>query len=462
MNKFFDFRYNHIEDGLVEAHNQTLAPFEAVFRFIKGCDKNLKEGTKLRLFLVNYLEATLTEADEKTISLIWHYTNGEFPEEKIKELTKDMTPVAVMNKFFEAMHYTAVVARKDNETHIYYKDSLMSQSNIIVKTAFAFKQLFPTAFEGKLTEWAPEFKEALIAVDKNNLDKAWDIIEPYYLEIKKDQWKINLKNLFTNTYADQIKQEKANNESDYSHIESLREQISQYIKRIEDREIRIRGLLASNHSEQNYTDFVNYLKDVGADIVDYSDTGDQFTIRFKGYVDNFDADLAADIIPSLTGYLYSEIPSEEKENLCKVYTEVFLNEKYKMMVTSNTQIRPRDYHYLQHIDPNPGAVATIDGISYLQNPHIKHYNCYGGNGDDIIEALRRFDYYSVAVFLKASNSNVSFGDAPVMPKMSADILKNRKKKIFFCPGDGKYYSYDDIIKEGTNNGTDEGGSETSE
>lgn len=461
MNKFFDFRYNHIEDGLVEIHNQTLAPFEAVFRFIKGCDKNLKEGTKLRLYLISDLEGTLPEADEKTISLIWHCTNGEFPEDKIKELTKDMTPVAVMNKFFEAMHYTALVARKDNETHIYYKGSLMSQSNIIVKAAFAFKQLFPTAFEGKLTDWAPEFKEALIAVDKNNLDKAWDIIEPYYLEIKKNQWQIDLKNMFVNTYADQIKAEEQRKESDYAQIENLEKQISEYLKRIEDRNIRIRGLLASNHSEQNYVEFVEYLKTIKAEIVDFADGGSYFTIRFRGYADNYDPVTAADIIPSLRGYLYSSVPEEEKETLRKVYTKVFIDEEYKMMITSNTKVMPHDYQFV-HVDPNPGTAASIDGIDYLQNPHIKHHDCYGNNRGDIRESLQRYDYYALAMMLNASNSNLSFGDPTVAEELSKDILKNRKKKIFFCPGDGKYYSYDDLAKEVEDNGTDESGSEASE
>lgn len=461
MNKFFDFRYNHIEDGLVETHNQTLAPFEAVFRFIKGCDKNLKEGTKLRLYLVSDLGTTLTEADEKTISLIWHCTNGEFPEEKIKELTKDMTPVAVMNKFFEAMHYTAVVARKDNETHIYYKGSLMSQSNIIIKTAFAFKQLFPTAFEGKLTDWAPEFKEALIAVDKNNPDKAWDIIEPYYLEIKKSQWKINLKNLFVNTYGDQIQMEQRRVEEDYNCIDSLQKQISEYLKRIEDRNIRIRGLLASNHSEQNYIDFIEYIQTIGAEIVDFAEDSRKFTIRFKGYADNYDYDLASDNIPSLSGYLYRGIPSEEKEKMRKLYTEVFINEKYKMMITSNTEIYPRDYAF-NHVNPNNGTAANVDGVEYLQNPHLRHHDCYGNNKDDIRKALQSYDYYALAMALNASNSNLSFGDPTVMEEMAQDILKNRKKKIFFCPGDGKYYSYDDLTKEVEDNGTDESGSEASE
>ena len=460
MNRFYDYSYIHIDDGDVILDNQILTPYEAVFRFTRSCDPTMKAGTKLRLCLTSAVNADIN-VDDKIICLIWHTFGSDWPEAEINEAIKGMEPLPKIDLYFTKSHYEAKCAIEGNKTHIFWKGNLMSQQSIIAKSAFAFKQMFPTAFDS--SEWAPEFVEALKCVSRSKVDDAWDIIEPFYVGYKKEAWKVNLKNLFLNTYKDQIKSEEDRRAEDYRSIESYQNQISQLLRQIEERDIRIRGLLASNSTEQNYQEFVDYLKMIGAEIVDYTDDGRTFTVRFKGYVDNYDYDLACDNIPSGRSYLYYELPEDEQDNIRKLYEKVFVEQKYKMLVTSNIEITPRDYRY-KFVNPNAGTAANIDGLEYLQNPHLRHHNCFGNNSNDIAQALRRYDYYSVAMYLNASNRNLSFGDSTVMREMGRDIIKNRKKKMFFCPKDGQYYSFDDIIaKEDEDNGADEtAGSEAAE
>lgn len=463
MNKFFDYDYLHIEDGLVDTNSPTLAPFEAIFRFLKHCDKNMKDGLRLRLNLNTSIDLTLPE-DPSALTLIWHQTGSDFPEDEIKKIIGDMERISVLEQYYSAYHYTVIIARQDNVVRVFWKGTLMNQASILVRAALAFKTFFPSAFNGKPTDWAPEHEAAFIAADKDNsLDKAWAIIEPFYMEYKKAQWNTNLKNLFINTYGDQIEAEERQRDDDYKRIRDCQKSIAEYMKRIAERNIRICGLKANNSSEKNYNDFIEYLQTIGADIVDYADNGRDFTIRFKGFADNYDHDLAADVIPSKSSYLYSDFDSDDAEKLRKLYTEVFVNEKYKLLITSNINILPRDYSF-RFIQPNPGTATDIDGLEYLQNPHLRHHNCYGDNSTDIYEGLQSFDYYTVAMYLNACNSNLSFGDSTVMEEMGHDLLRNKNKKMFFCPEDGRYYSFAEIVKEekdGT--GTDDpDGSETAE
>ncbi|MBP5706718.1 MAG: hypothetical protein J6W76_05500, partial [Spirochaetales bacterium] len=91
------------------------------------------------------------------------------------------------------------------------------------------------------------------------------------------------------------------------------------------------------------------------------------------------------------------------------------------------------------------AVYERHGKVYLYNPHLWHYDCYGDRRGDICEAIKNYDYYTVAMYANASNSNIGFGDTAVMPKFAADIIKHRTSKFFYCPADGQDYSFDDIL-----------------
>ena len=128
-----------------------------------------------------------------------------------------------------------------------------------------------------------------------------------------------------------------------------------------------------------------------------------------------------------------------------VYKKTFIEEKYKLRVVSNFKLDQNQYSR-QFVNPaNGNVIYEKSGKTYLCNPHLNHPNCFGNNSLDIVNAMKDYDYYSVAMFLNAANSNISFYDGTVMREMSEDIIKHREAKIFFCPEDGNDYSMDDIL-----------------
>jgi hypothetical protein len=87
-------------------------------------------------------------------------------------------------------------------------------------------------------------------IDKDDYNGAWDVIDPYFITLRREQWLKEIKQMFVDSYGNQIEALKNDVEGYYSAIRSLNDQISQQYKCIENAEIKIRGMLASNSTEK--------------------------------------------------------------------------------------------------------------------------------------------------------------------------------------------------------------------
>lgn len=446
MHGFFDNSRSHFADDKVYLQANDFLPFEAAYRFLTAVDPTIR-NRKLNLIVDDTASVNCTEGNkpDETYLVIHRLSSDKkmyVDEGATAEKCKD---IVALNKFLEATHYDARVMYRENTTHLFWFQRMSSCPSIYIKLAFSLRLLCPTLFEGDKPVFCDEWKEVMSFIDKDDYNGAWDKIEPYFVSLRKEQWLKDIKRLFVDSYGTQIERLKATVNDYYGGIRNLSEQIANYYKNIEDTEIRIRGMLASNSSEKQYDEFLAYLKDVQGEIVGYDNR--KIQIRFFGFIDNYDIEVAGDVIPSKNGYLYENINDVNKNDMELVLRKTFLEEKYKIRSVSTTNIDQQNYnvHCVEYERHPSSAVYERYGKAYLYNPHLWHYDCYGDRRGDICEAIKNYDYYTVAMYANASNSNVGFGDTAVMPKFAADIIKHRTAKLFYCPADGQDYSFDDIL-----------------
>lgn len=447
MHGFFDNSQSHFADDKVYLQTNDFLPFEVAYRFLTAVDPTIRKNRKLNLISddtasVNCIEGNKPDETYLVIHRLSSDKKTYVDEGAAQEKCEDIAP---LNKFLEAVHYDARVIRKENVTHLFWFQRISSCPSIYIKLAFSLRLLCPTLFEGDKPFFCNEWKDVMSFIDKDEYNGAWDKIQPYLIDLRKEQWLVDIKQMFVNSYDTQIERLKLSIDDFYSSIRNLNDQIAGYYKHIEDTEIRIRGMLASNSSEKQYDEFLAYLKDVQAEITGYDDR--RIQVKFFGFIDNYDIDVASDVIPSKNGYLYENINDENRDDMELVLRKTFLEEKYKIRVVSTTNLDRRNYNvHCEEYEHHPSsAVYERHGKVYLYNPHLWHYDCYGDRRGDICEAIKNYDYYTVAMYANASNSNIGFGDTAVMPKFAADIIKHRTAKLFYCPADGQDYSFDDIL-----------------
>lgn len=460
MSYFYDIDKVCFSDGKVLKGASDHAPFEAVFRFLLCVDPTIKQDQKLHIIDDGAASVKTTVGENTdTVYIVIHKLSSDCKEAVNSDAKENgYQPIAGINKFLEAIHYDATVVNKENVTHIFFFQRISRQPGVYIKLAFSLRLLCPTLFQEGTPTFCDEFKKVMSFIDKDQLEKAQEIIEPYFIDLHRNQWLVDIKTMFVNSYGKQITEMKNSIDRYYGEIRSLNDSISAWYKKIEDQEIKIRGMLASNSTEENYDEFINYLSDIGAEIVDYR--SGNMKIIFKGYIDDYDPQVAEDIIPSTDGDMYCDIDYNNRDDLSLVLRKTFLEGKYKLRVTSTHIIKQNDYRVdCEEYEHHPtSGVREKDGLTYLYNPHLWHYNCYGSNrNSDMYEYIKSYNYYALAIEINAANSNINFSDLVVMEKFAADIVKHRKHKMFFCPEDGKDYSMDDILakEKGTVNGTED-------
>lgn len=451
---FFEY-LNHFDDGKVTVGAAGHIPFEIMYRFISKIDPTFRQDRKLLVQEDQEVHSVeVSEPHPDTAYLIIHRLSKEDKDQVEAYITENgYAPASILNKYLEAMHQDAKVVWKENITHIYWFSYLSSEPSIFIKLAFSLRRLCPYLFEGDMV-FSDEFKNALAFIDKDNWTKLQEYIDPYFEDLRREKWQRELKTMFANTYSKQIERVEADIESQYKYVEQYTSKIREIMKQIDDLQIKARGMKMCSDASDKYDEFVGYLNDIDANILSYNNG--VITLQIRGFVDNYDPDAAANIIPTKNGYLYERVHGENVDDMMLVYKKTFIEEKYKLRVVSNFKLDQNQYSR-QFVNPaNGNVIYEKSGKAYLCNPHLNHHNCFGNNSVDIVQAMKDYDYYSVAMFLNAANSNISFYDGTVMREMSEDIIKHREAKIFFCPEDGNDYSMDDILikEKGEANGTE--------
>lgn len=444
--QFFDMK-NHFNDGLVSIEAGDHVAFEAVFRFLRNVDPTISKDKKLVVANDNTPSvSSATGTNEESAYIFIHRLSADRKEDVAESIKKEnFTAIEPLAKYLEAMHYDASVVSKENVTHVFFFQRISSSPTIYIKLAFSLRLLCPTLFEGERV-FCDEFKKVMSYIDKDNYNEAWNVLDPYFAAIRQEQWQKELKNMFISSYGEQIKGLKRQVDNAYSSINELSAQMSKYYKNIEDLEIKIRGMLSGSGNEDQYEQFIQYLNDTNGEIIDYE--AGKMTVRFTGFLDDYDPQVAEDIIPSTDGYLYGNIRNENKEAMKTVMTKVFLENKYKIRVVSSTVIDQREYsiHCKEYFNRPNSKVWNYKDKCYLYNPHLWHHDCYGNDRRcDMYEAMKSYDYYSLAMFVHAANSNISFSDSTVIEEFGEDIIRHREDKIFYCPEDGNDYSFDGIL-----------------
>ena len=194
-------------------------------------------------------------------------------------------------------------------------------------------------------------------------------------------------------------------------INSLNEQIGDYLRKKSDKEIIVMGLNAKiaeyNDDDSEIMDYFLRNKKIYLRRV----TDNTMVFCVKDYCDYFDEDMIAHVLENRRSYIYttkgaSDIPTNEMQKLMKA---IFVDQTLKLQMCSTYKFDLR------------GSVSGVNDFQYdynfmdaMPNPHIDRYQCLGNYSRMINEYLKRHDYIGAIEQCVASTKSLNFGDSAVM------------------------------------------------
>ena len=429
--------------GLVENcknhRGAELAPYEVVYSwFVLAHPELIKKDKTFGLNIVNEVRELNNYNGTEDFQLWLHYSRES------KDACRDMLErnhaktSAELGTFLEERGYPADVVIGKGITHIFIYGRM--NTNLGISIAFMLPLLVPDLFVGKDWQRCEEYLIAAGHIEANDYNTAWSIMSPAFGDLKRKHTLQKTKELFQSVYGEQIKGIRDNIEQHHRDITTYQEQLSYCYESIEKLTVQLDAMLANDDRSAKYDEFVDYLQSIGGYIEECTDTS--MLLHFYGTLDNIDPQAAKVHIGNLRGDMYTEIPSGAKEKYKNVLEAVFIDRKYDILVASEICVyRGRGLDGRSEM-----RTKTHNGKTYLMNPHITKFNCFGGAESDITEALAHWDYFSAATYLNAQTSNLSFSDNTVMRTFGDWLFNNDQERFFRSREDGKELSFREMLE----------------
>lgn len=229
-------------------------------------------------------------------------------------------------------------------------------------------------------------------------------------------------------------------------METLDNQMADYLRRKRDNENLLMGLEAKIAEGNDDSEIMDYfLRNKQLILENVSGTTLQFIV--KTTLDYFDEDLAKRIIENARSMLYSnhgtpyrgQITSDEMKLLM---TKIFIDQTMKIHFCAAYQFQLE------------GTVSPLSGHRYgpecrncLPNPHIHSYNCMGSYSRVINECLKNHNYIGALEQCIASGKSLNFGDSVVMEAFVSNIygLSGDKDAHYIESPDGKMLTVKEAV-----------------
>ena len=197
------------------------------------------------------------------------------------------------------------------------------------------------------------------------------------------------------------------------YIDSLNNQIGDYLRAKNECEIRLLGLEAKIANGSEESEIMDYFLHNNKLVLE-SVNNDSMVFVVKTYLEYFDEDLAERVIRNETSYVYRPngrgcnniIPAEDMRMLM---TAIFLDQKLRIRFCAAYKFNMN------------GSVSAVSRYSFgaecrdcTPNTHIDRFSCLGNYQRSINELLKHHDYIGAIEQCSASCKSLNFNDSPVM------------------------------------------------
>lgn len=197
------------------------------------------------------------------------------------------------------------------------------------------------------------------------------------------------------------------------YIDSLNNQIGDYLRTKNECEIRLLGLEAKIANGSEESEIMDYFLHNNKLVLE-SVNNDSMVFVVKTYLEYFDEDLAERVIRNETSYVYRPngrgcnniIPAEDMRMLM---TAIFLDQKLRIKFCAAYKFNMN------------GSVSAVSRYSFgaecrdcTPNTHIDRFSCLGNYQRSINELLKHHDYIGAIEQCSASCKSLNFNDSPVM------------------------------------------------
>lgn len=197
------------------------------------------------------------------------------------------------------------------------------------------------------------------------------------------------------------------------YIDSLNNQIGDYLRAKNECEIRLLGLEAKIANGSEESEIMDYFLHNNKLVLE-SVNNDSMVFVVKTYLEYFDEDLAERVIRNETSYVYRPngrgcnniIPAEDMRMLM---TAIFLDQKLRIRFCAA-------YRFNMN-----GSVSAVSRYGFgaecrdcTPNTHIDRFSCLGNYQRSINELLKHHDYIGAIEQCSASCKSLNFNDSPVM------------------------------------------------
>lgn len=226
-------------------------------------------------------------------------------------------------------------------------------------------------------------------------------------------------------------------------ISSLHSQIGDYIRDINEKNIRLLGLKAKVAQGSGDSEIMEYFLCNGSLVLnDVNRTRLYFSVR--DYLEYFDRDAAEGVIENKGSYVYNYGRSED-ENIWmeRLMREIFVEEfpRLKVRLCASYALE-----LTGNVEPLKGMELGYEFDGYTPNLHIDRYACMGNYVQQINESMMNGDYIGAIEQCIASCKSLNFHDATVMERFMGVMWNNEGRRSFIELPDGSVVSPHEAIE----------------
>lgn len=310
--------------------------------------------------------------------------------------------------FFKKTFYALCFINPDKKSVVVFVDSMdIRRMHYLQCSIFAF---LPWYFDPKLGVSKIEM-ELIESLREKTPTKYEDCIAKYdFRTARIRQLLSGFETRYEVMECDKVRREI---QSCIEYIDSLNNQIGDYLRAKNEYEIRLLGLEAKIANGSEESEIMDYFLHNNKLVLE-SVNNDSMVFVVKTYLEYFDEDLAERVIRNETSYVYRPngrgcnniIPAEDMRMLM---TAIFLDQKLRIRFCAAYKFNMN------------GSVSAVSRYSFgaecrdcTPNTHIDRFSCLGNYQRSINELLKHHDYIGAIEQCSASCKSLNFNDSPVM------------------------------------------------
>lgn len=211
-------------------------------------------------------------------------------------------------------------------------------------------------------------------------------------------------------------------------INSLNDEIGQYLEQKRNRELTILGLRTRMEMDKGESEIMEYfLSNKNVHLVSVTDTRMSFVVT--SYLNNFDPDAAESLILNKRSCFYRPNGRDLSHNIPNEDMELLLNALFVDQTLRMRMCAAYQFVLERNVNPLGGYDYPEEFSTYTPNPHINRFNCMGDYLRIINDMVLKGDYIMAIEQCVASCGSLNFYDLAVISEFAPGFYGNEMKCI---------------------------------